>query len=212
MPLPYSWATADSATTAAPRVRTNPLSPGMVRCLSRPCASLAMAGTRCWNWLEEMTAAPRMPRTSILPVILGATQNVGVYRTFGAAHAIVSLSAIPAASWPSPRFNLPRPLYKTSHLEAVARARHQGVQHRHEIDANDQARDHAADDDQGERSLRIGADAGRHRGRQQSKRGDQRRHHDRPQAQERRLVHRLVHRHAVAPQLVDAGNVDHRGQ
>ena len=52
------------------------------------------------------------------------------------------------------------------------------------------AGEQAADDDQRERPLGVGADAGRERRRKQAERGDERGHHDRPQPQDRGLADR----------------------
>ena len=59
------------------------------------------------------------------------------------------------------------------------------IKRRHQENADQQARDQAGDDDQGERLLGIRADAGGQRRRQQAQRRHQRRHHDRAQPQDR---------------------------
>jgi hypothetical protein len=67
---------------------------------------------------------------------------------------------------------------------------------RHEEDADEEPREEPADDDQGERPLRIGADAGRDRRRQQAEGRHERRHHDRAEPQDRGLARRLDDAHA----------------
>ena len=54
-------------------------------------------------------------------------------------------------------------------------------------DADDEVGEQAADDDDGEGALRVGADGMRERGGQQAERGHEHGHHDRAQTQHRAL-------------------------
>ena len=62
-------------------------------------------------------------------------------------------------------------------------AGHPDVERGQQEDADDQVGQQAADDDDGEGPLRVGADGVRERGGQQAQRGHQHGHHDGPQAQ-----------------------------
>jgi hypothetical protein len=64
----------------------------------------------------------------------------------------------------------------------------------------------ASHDDDRERSLSIGSDAGGKCGRQQSQAGHQSGHHDGAKSQERGLPRSRVDIHSLRPQLVDVGN------
>jgi len=88
--------------------------------------------------------------------------------------------------------------------------RHEGVERRHQENADQETGEKAADDDLGEGALGVGSDAVRERGGKEAERGDERGHHDRPQPQDGRLFCRLGDAHAVAPQLVRVRDVDHR--
>ncbi len=85
----------------------------------------------------------------------------------------------------------------------------QRIQRRHQEDADQQPREQASDDDQGEGFLGVGADAGRHGRRQQSKGSYERGHHDRAQAEDGGLAGRLGDAEAALAELVRIGDEDH---
>jgi hypothetical protein len=99
----------------------------------------------------------------------------------------------------------------TSHLEHVAFPRHHLVQHGIDEESDEEAGDEAGHDDDGEGTLRVGADAGGERGGQQAEAGDERGHHDGTEAQERGFARGGTDSHAFSAQLVDVGDEDDGG-
>src|ERR1051326_8021749 len=98
-----------------------------------------------------------------------------------------------------------------SDLEHVTVAGHHQVENGIEEEAEEQSRDEAGDNHDGEWLLCIRSDASRKRRRQQAKTGNERRHHDGTQAQEGSLACRGFDVHAFEPQLVDVGDENHAG-
>src|ERR1035438_5476751 len=89
-----------------------------------------------------------------------------------------------------------------SHLQPIRRSGDNEVKRGHEKHADEKPCEQAADNDQRERPLGIGADTGSDRRRHKPQGGHQRRHHDRTQSQDRAVADGLTEFHATASQFV----------
>ena len=91
--------------------------------------------------------------------------------------------------------------------QPVSGARPEHVESGPQNHADEKLHNQAADNDDGERPLRVGADVMRHGRRQQAERGHQHGHHDGPQTQPGAFPRGLADRQSAHPQLVDV--LDH---
>src|SRR5690349_11572683 len=98
-----------------------------------------------------------------------------------------------------------------SYLQSIPLPGHEEVQCRYEKHADEQLRQHSADDDHRERPLRIGAHARGEGGGEEPERRDERGHHDGAKAKQRGFAGGLRDRHPVPPQLVGVRDVHHGG-
>ena len=111
--------------------------------------------------------------------------------------------------WMHPATN--RCKFKSSHLQYVALARHQFVQHWIHKKSQNQSRDQSRHDHDRERFLRVGTNSRGKCGRQQAQTRHQRGHHDRPQPQQRCFARRGPNVLMFQPQFVDVRNQNHGG-